>query len=118
MRWAGESAFSKPDTETLSGALKKASSHGGYWLLVMGFFVCGFQVQFLGTHLPKYLTDSGAGAWLAATAISIIGLFNLFGTIAAGWAGGRWRKRSLLSQIYWPGVSVPVFLCVPVNEVT
>ena len=119
MRWAGESAFSKPDTETLSGALKKASSHGGYWLLVMGFFVCGFQVQFLGTHLPKYLTDSGAGAWLAATAISIIGLFNLFGTIAAGWAGGRWRKRSLLSQIYLArGLLFLVFLYVPVNEVT
>ena len=119
MRWAGESAFSKPDTETLSGALKKASSHGGYWLLVMGFFVCGFQVQFLGTHLPKYLTDSGAGAWLAATAISIIGLFNLFGTIAAGWAGGRWRKRSLLSQIYLGrGLLFLVFLYVPMNEVT
>ncbi len=119
MRWAGESAFSKPDTETLGGALKKASSHRGYWLLVMGFFVCGFQVQFLGTHLPKYLTDSGAGAWLAATAISIIGLFNLFGTIAAGWAGGRWRKRSLLSQIYLArGLLFLVFLYVPVNEVT
>ena len=119
MRWAGESAFSKPDTETLGGALKRASSHRGYWLLVMGFFVCGFQVQFLGTHLPKYLTDSGAGAWLAATAISIIGLFNLFGTIAAGWAGGRWRKRSLLSQIYLArGLLFLVFLYVPVNEVT
>ena len=119
MRWAGESAFSKPDTETLGGALKRASSHRGYWLLVMGFFVCGFQVQFVGTHLPKYLTDSGAGAWLAATAISIIGLFNLFGTIAAGWAGGRWRKRSLLSQIYLArGLLFLVFLYVPVNEVT
>ncbi|RZO36539.1 MAG: MFS transporter [Rhodospirillaceae bacterium] len=119
MRWAGESAFSKPDTETLGGALKKASCHRGYWLLVMGFFVCGFQVQFVGTHLPKYLTDSGAGAWLAATAISIIGLFNLFGTIAAGWAGGRWRKRSLLSQIYLArGLLFLVFLYVPVNEVT
>ena len=119
MRWAGESAFSKPDTETLGGALKRASSHRGYWLLVMGFFVCGFQVQFVGTHLPKYLTDSGAGAWLAATAISIIGLFNLFGTIAAGWAGGRWRKKSLLSQIYLArGLLFLVFLYVPVNEVT
>ena len=119
MRWAGESAFSKPDTETLGGALKRASSHRGYWLLVMGFFVCGFQVQFLGTHLPKYLTDSGAGAWLAATAISIIGLFNLFGTIAAGWAGGRWRKKSLLSQIYLArGLLFLVFLYVPMNEVT
>ena len=119
MRWAGESAFSKPDTETLGGALKRASSHRGYWLLVMGFFVCGFQVQFVGTHLPKYLTDSGAGAWLAATAISIIGLFNLFGTIAAGWAGGRWRKKSLLSQIYLArGLLFLVFLYVPMNEVT
>lgn len=119
MRWAGESAFSKPDIETLGGALKKASAHRGYWLLVMGFFVCGFQVQFVGTHLPKYLTDSGAGAWLAATAISVIGLFNLFGTIAAGWAGGRWRKRSLLSQIYLArGLLFLVFLYVPVNEVT
>lgn len=119
MRWAGDTAFSKPDTETLGGALKKASSHRGYWLLVMGFFVCGFQVQFVGTHLPKYLTDSGAGAWLAASAISIIGLFNLFGTIAAGWAGGKWRKRNLLSQIYLArGLLFLVFLYVPGNEVT
>lgn len=119
MRWAGDTAFSKPDTETLGGALKKASGHRGYWLLVMGFFVCGFQVQFVGTHLPKYLTDSGAGAWLGAMAISIIGLFNLFGTIAAGWAGGKWRKRNLLSQIYLArGLLFLVFLYVPVNEVT
>ena len=61
MRWAGDTAFSKPDTETLGGALKKASGHRGYWLLVMGFFVCGFQVQFVGTHLPI-----GRGCYLFA----------------------------------------------------
>lgn len=119
MRWAGDTAFSKPDTETLGSALKRASSHRGYWLLVMGFFVCGFQVQFVGTHLPKYLTDSGADPWLAATAISIIGLFNLFGTIVAGWAGGKWRKRNLLTQIYIArGLLFLIFLYLPVNEVT
>ncbi|NBP72985.1 MAG: MFS transporter [Alphaproteobacteria bacterium] len=63
MRSAGAVAFSKPDTETLGSALKRASHHRGYWLLVIGFFVCGFQVQFVGTHLPKFLTDSGAGAY-------------------------------------------------------
>ena len=119
MRWAGDSAFSKPDTESLGSALKKASGHRGYWLLVMGFFVCGFQVQFVGTHLPKYLTDTGAGPWLATAAISVIGLFNLFGTIIAGWAGGRWRKKNLLSQLYLArGLLFLVFLYVPVNEIT
>jgi MFS family permease len=119
MRSAGAVAFSKPDTETLGSALKRASHHRGYWLLVIGFFVCGFQVQFVGTHLPKFLTDSGAGAWLAAAAISTIGLFNLFGTIIAGWAGGRWRKRNLLSQLYLArGLLFLVFLYLPVNEIT
>ena len=65
------------------------------------------------------MTDSGAGPWLAATAISIIGLFNLFGTIVAGWAGGKWRKRNLLSQIYIArGLLFLIFLYLPVNEVT
>ncbi|PPR09322.1 MAG: hypothetical protein CFH41_02634 [Alphaproteobacteria bacterium MarineAlpha11_Bin1] len=119
MRRAGDIAFSEPDKESLGGALKKASSHHGYWLLVMGFFVCGFQVQFVGTHLPKYLTDTGAGAWLATAAISVIGLFNLFGTIIAGWAGGKWRKRNLLGQLYLArGLLFLVFIYLPVNEIT
>ena len=119
MRMAGDAAFSKPDNETLGGALKKASHHRGYWLLVIGFFVCGFQVQFIGTHLPKYLADAGASAWLGATSISVIGLFNLFGTIAAGWAGGRWRKKNLLSHLYMArGLLFLAFLFLPVNETT
>lgn len=119
MKSASDGALSKPDHETLGSALKTASHHRGYWLLVMGFFVCGFQVQFVGTHLPKFLTDSGTGPWLAATALSVIGLFNLFGTIIAGWMGGRWSKKNLLSLLYLSrGLLFLVFLYLPVNEIT
>ena len=119
MKWASDGELSKSDQETLGSSLKKASYHRGYWLLVIGFFVCGFQVQFVGTHLPKFLTDTGAGAWLAATALSVIGLFNLFGTIAAGWMGGHWRKKNLLSLLYLSrGLLFLVFLYLPVNEIT
>ena len=88
-----------------------------YWLLVIGFFVCGFQVQFVGTHLPGYLTDSGQPAWLAAWAIATIGLFNLAGTMTAGWLGGRFRKKYLLCLLYLArGLLFLVFIQVPISE--
>ena len=64
--------------------MREAAGHRGYLLLVSGYFVCGLQVQFIATHLPAYLTDSGLPAALGAAAIATIGLFNLFGTLAAG----------------------------------
>ena len=93
-------ALSAPAPQSLGAALTEAGGHRGYWLLVTGFFVCGFQVQFIGTHLPGFITDSGQDAELAAWALAFIGLFNLIGTLAAGWLGGQYRKKYLLSMLY------------------
>ena len=103
--------------QSLGAALGEAGGHRGYWLLVTGFFVCGFQVQFVGTHLPGFITDSGQAAWLAAWALALIGGFNLVGTLAAGWLGGLYRKKYLLSLLYLLRAALFLaFLQVPLSE--
>ncbi len=117
LRAGSSEALSRPTPQSLGAVLSEAGSHRGYWLLVIGFFVCGFQVQFIGTHLPGFLTDSGAAPWLAAWALATIGLFNLIGTLGAGWLGGRFRKTYLLSLLYMlRAILFLVFLQVPVSQ--
>ncbi len=117
LRAGSAEALARPAPQSLGAALGEAGGHRGYWLLVTGFFVCGFQVQFIGTHLPGFLTDSGAEAWLAAWAIATIGLFNIVGTLGAGWLGGRFRKTYLLSLLYaLRAVLILIFIQVPVSE--
>jgi len=119
MKAGSAETLAQPDKQSLSTALREASRHRGYWLLVMGFFVCGFHVQFIGTHLPGFLADSGADKWLAAWALGTIGLFNIVGTIVAGWAGSRWRKRNLLSLLYLSrAILFAVFIYLPTTETT
>ena len=97
--------------------IQKARRHSGFWLLVTAFFVCGFQVQFINSHLPAYLGDSPVGAMMGAIAISIIGLFNMFGTWISGWLGGRYRQKYLLSGIYFfRSMAFLVFISVPLSE--
>ncbi len=100
LRAGSAETLAKPAPQSLGDALAEAGGHRGYWLLVTGFFVCGFQVQFIGTHLPGFLSDTGQAAWLAAWALATVGLFNLAGTLGAGWLGGRFRKKYLLSVLY------------------
>ena len=117
LRAGSAEALSRPAPQSLGAALGEAGGHRGYWLLVIGFFVCGFQVQFVGTHLPGFLADAGAAPWLAAWAIATIGLFNLLGTLGAGWLGGRFRKTYLLSLLYMlRAILFLAFLQVPVSE--
>jgi len=95
-----------------------AFGHGSYVLLFIGFFVCGFHVAFITTHLPPYLTDLGAGAALAGWAIALIGLFNVIGSYTAGVLGARWRKRTLLSGIYLArAVAFTLFIVLPKTPV-
>ncbi len=102
--------------QSLGEALGEALRHKGYVLLVAGFYVCGLQVQFIATHLPNYLSDSGLGAGLAATAIAVIGLFNMIGTYCAGYLGGRMRKKYLLSAIYLArSIVILAFFQLPVS---
>jgi predicted MFS family arabinose efflux permease len=82
-------------------AIHEAVGHRGYVLLTLGFFVCGFQVVFIGVHLPAYLADKGMPANVAVMALAIVGLANIVGTYAAGWLGGRMSKKYILSFIYF-----------------
>lgn len=88
------------DEQSLREAVGEARRHGGYWLLTAGFFVCGFHVAFISVHLPAYLTDAGLPAELGAWALSLIGLFNIFGSYTSGVLGGKLTKKFLLSGIY------------------
>jgi MFS family permease len=95
-------------------ALRLAGGHGSYWLLVAGFFVCGFHVTFIAVHLPPYLVDLGVGSSIAAWAIGVIGLFNVVGAYASGVLGGRHSKRHLLSLLYTGrAAAIAVFLVLP-----
>ena len=103
--------------QTLSEALVEARAHSGFWLLCGGFFVCGFHVYFIATHLPPFLTDAGLTPMLGATAIAVIGLGNIVGTFAAGWLGGRHRKKHVLALFYLGRAAViGGFIVVPVSE--
>lgn len=86
--------------QTLGEALREASGHSGFWLLALGFFVCGFQVVFIGVHLPAYLVDQHLPAQVGTTVLALVGLFNVFGTYIAGWLGGRLSKPRLLTVLY------------------
>nr|WP_288357600.1 MFS transporter [uncultured Pseudomonas sp.] len=102
--------------QTLGEALREACSHSGFWLLALGFFVCGFQVVFIGVHLPAYLVDQHLPAIVGTTVLALVGLFNVFGTYIAGWLGGRRSKPRLLSALYLArGVVITLFISVPLS---
>ena len=103
--------------QTLKEALREACSHLGFWLLAFGFFVCGFQVVFIGIHLPAYLVDQHLPATVGTTVLALIGLFNIFGTYTAGWLGGRMSKPRLLTALYLArAVVIVLFLWAPVTQ--
>ena len=100
-------------------AMREALGHRGYLLLTIGFFVCGFQVVFIGVHLPAYLADRGMAPHVAVTALALIGLFNIIGTYAAGWLGSRMPKKYILSAIYFArSVVIALFVWMPLSPFT
>ena len=116
-RAAGESAVSRKETQGLLHALGEARRHRGFWLLVLGFFTCGFQVQYINNHLPAYLQDMSLDPLVGATAISVIGLFNMIGTWIAGWLGDRYRKKYLLAVLYFSrSLIFMIFILIPISE--
>ncbi|HKB53624.1 MAG TPA: MFS transporter, partial [Ramlibacter sp.] len=95
-------------------AIRTALRHPSYLMLAGGFFVCGFHVAFLATHLPGVVALCGLPPQWAGWSLSVIGLFNIAGSIAMGWAVGRWRMKSLLSLVYAArGLAVLAFLLAP-----
>ncbi|MEX6502589.1 MFS transporter [Pseudomonas zhanjiangensis] len=102
--------------QSLAEALREACSHSGFWLLALGFFVCGFQVVFIGVHLPAYLVDQHLPALVGTTVLALVGLFNVFGTYIAGWLGGRFAKPRLLSALYLARAAViGAFIMAPLT---
>jgi predicted MFS family arabinose efflux permease len=103
--------------QTLGNALSEAGRHPGFWYLTAGFFVCGFQVVFIAVHLPAYLNDLGLEPALGATALALIGFFNVIGTWSCGALGGRYPKKYLLSSLYITrALVIAVFLAAPKTE--
>ncbi|SDI06534.1 Nitrate/nitrite transporter NarK [Pseudomonas benzenivorans] len=102
--------------QSLGEALREAGGHSGFWLLALGFFVCGFQVVFIGVHLPAYLVDQHLPAMVGTTVLALVGLFNIFGTYIAGWLGGRMAKPRLLSALYLArAVVIGAFVMAPLT---
>lgn len=101
---------------SLRAAIGRAARNRSYVLLTVGFFVCGFHVAFIAAHLPAYLTDEGLSDRTAAIALSMVGLFNIAGSLTAGWLGDRYRRRTLLAGLYFArAVVMTVFLVTPLT---
>jgi MFS family permease len=106
-------------SQSLRQALGEAFAHRSYVLLVLGFFTCGFQLQFINVHMPSYLVDRGLSAQVGGWTIATIGLFNIVGSVMAGWLGDRMPKRYLLSTIYFlRAAAILAFISFPVTPVT
>jgi MFS family permease len=97
-------------------AVRLALGDRGYWLLSLGFFVCGFQVVFIATHIPAFLADQGQPAWVGSTVLALIGLFNIFGSLAAGYLGAKISKPWLLAGIYLGrAAAIAIFIFLPIT---
>lgn len=118
LREGGEMAAATGASQSLMAALSEAGGHRGYLLLTAGFFVCGFHVAFMTTHLPGYIVSCNLSAQTGAVALGLIGFFNIIGGLLAGWLGGRYRKKYLLSGIYLArAVAIALFLLGPKTDV-
>ncbi len=102
--------------QSMGAALREAFGYPSFQLLMAGYFVCGFQVVFIGVHMPSYLKDQGLSPNVATTALALIGLFNVIGTYAAGSLGQRLPKKYILSSIYTlRSLAIVVFLAAPLT---
>ena len=105
--------------QSIGQAVAEAFRYPSFRLLMAGYFVCGFQVVFIGVHMPSYLKDKGMSPEVASYALALIGLFNVFGTYVAGTLGQRLAKRKILSAIYFGrAIAISLFLIVPISPVS
>ena len=115
-RISAPSKRTEPEARPLRAILAEAFTHRGFWLLSLGFFVCGFQVVFIAVHIPAFLMDRGLSPLVGTTVLALIGLFNIFGSYLAGLGGGKFRKPMLLTGIYLTrAVVITVFILLPVT---
>ena len=105
--------------QSMGEALREALREKGFHLLFWGYFVCGFHIAMLTVHLPSFVTDAGLSAAHGMTALALIGLFNVIGTFGAGWLGGRFSKKYLLSTIYAVrAVLIAMLVFLPLSPLT
>ena len=119
--WLREPGFAPGQTQpvreqSIVQALREAFGYRSFQLLMAGYFVCGFQVVFIAVHMPSYLKDMGQSPQVASYALALIGLFNVFGTYAAGVLGQKLAKRKILAFIYiMRSVAITLFLLAPLS---
>jgi MFS family permease len=120
LREPGFAGGATPNREqSVLHALSEAMNYRSFQLLMAGYFVCGFQVVFIGVHMPSYLRDHGLSPEVASIALALIGLFNVFGTYIAGSLGQRLAKRKILSFIYFSrSVTIVLFLLAPLTPMS
>ncbi len=105
--------------QSLVEAIHEASRHGGYWYLTAGFFVCGFHVAFIATHLPAFIVDRGAAPALGAVALALIGLGNIIGSLTCGVLGGRFPKKFVLAGLYLGrSLVITLFVLAPTSDLS
>ena len=101
---------------SIKEALKEAFKHKGFILLTFGFFVCGFNITLVSAHIPGYIQERGFEAWTAFAILSLIGLFNIFGTLTFGYLSGKYSKKILLSLNYFGrGLAIIFFMFMPAS---
>jgi MFS family permease len=116
---AGRAPEGSGPQQSMGEALKEAGVQKSYWLLISGFFVCGFHVSFIQTHLPAYIVDRGLDPATGAWALALVGLANVVGSYTAGVLGGKRSKKYLLSFIYGArAVVIAVFVLLPMTEIS
>jgi MFS family permease len=121
LREPGFAGGAKPPArdQTILQALREAFRYRSFQLLMAGYFVCGFQVVFIGVHMPSYLRDKGLSPEVASYALGLIGLFNVFGTYIAGSLGQKLAKRKILAAIYLGrAVVISIFLWAPLSPLS
>jgi predicted MFS family arabinose efflux permease len=105
--------------QSILQALREAFKYPSFQLLMAGYFVCGFQVVFIGVHMPSYLKDKGLSPQVASYALALIGLFNVFGTYIAGSLGQKLAKRKILASIYLGrAIAIAIFLWAPLTPLS
>ncbi|MBJ6986476.1 MULTISPECIES: MFS transporter [unclassified Devosia] len=118
LRGRAESVPGEADMKFMQ-ALSRAWGYGSYRLLVIGFFVCGFHLAFIGVHMPAYLVECGLSPEVGSWAIAVIGLFNVAGSLLSGWLGSRLPKQLLLALIYFlRALAIAGFVFLPVTEIS
>ncbi|MDI4665447.1 MFS transporter [Xanthobacter autotrophicus] len=116
---AGSEAAVQAPQQSIGAALGEALRHPSYVMLVLGFFTCGFQLAFVTVHMPAFLVDNGVSLSVGAYTLALIGLFNIIGSLTAGYLSSRVSRKWLLAWIYaGRGVAIAAFVLMPITPMS